>query len=81
MQVNGASKSFVYVLNQADRRVQSERSAPIEYDLIERAAEALFDFVFSGCDRLDGKRFRPAIEHKKKISRSLFVSSRLQADL
>ena len=25
-------------------------------EVIERAAEALYEFVFSGCDRLDGKR-------------------------
>jgi hypothetical protein len=56
MHLNRAAKSFVFAENRTDPALQSERSAPIEYDLIERAAEALFDFVFSGCDRLDGKR-------------------------
>ena len=55
MQLN-AAKSFVYAHDGADRRVQCERSAPIDRNLIERAAEALYEFVFSGCDRLDGKR-------------------------
>ena len=26
-----------------------------DYHLVEKAAEALYTFVFSGCDRLDGK--------------------------
>ena len=54
MQLNRAMRSFVYAL--ADHRVQSQRSAPIGHDVIERAAEALYEFVFSGCDRLDRKR-------------------------
>ena len=35
-----------------------EQSSEIRrgHDVIERAAEALYQFVFSGCDRLDGKR-------------------------
>ena len=55
MQLSGTAKFFVHAQG-ADRRVGSERSAPIGHDLIERAAEALYEFVFSGCDRLDGKR-------------------------
>jgi hypothetical protein len=54
MQLSRAAKFFVYAQG-ADRRVEPERSAPIAHDLIERAAEALYEFVFSGCDRLDGK--------------------------
>ena len=55
MQLNRAAKSIVYALNRAEPRVPPDRSAPIGHDLIERAAEALYEFVFSGCDRLDGK--------------------------
>jgi hypothetical protein len=55
MQLSGAAKFFVHA-QRADRRVEPEQSAPIGHDLIERAAEALYEFVFSGCDRLDGKR-------------------------
>jgi hypothetical protein len=54
MQLNRATQSFDYTQNRTDRRVQCERSAPIDHNIIERAAEALFEFVFSGCDRLDG---------------------------
>jgi hypothetical protein len=56
MQLNRAAKSIVYALNRAEPRVPPDRSAPIGHDLIERAAEALYEFVFSGCDQLDGKR-------------------------
>ena len=31
-------------------------AASIDSDVIEKAAEALYVYVFSGCDRLDGKR-------------------------
>jgi hypothetical protein len=55
MQLSRATKFFVHAQG-ADRRVEPERSAPIDHNLIERAAEALYEFVFSGCDRLDGKR-------------------------
>jgi hypothetical protein len=55
MQLNRAAKSIVYALNRAEPKVPQERSAPIGHDLIERAAEALYELVFSGCDRLDGK--------------------------
>lgn len=55
MQLNKAAKSIVYALNRAEPRVPPERSASISHDLIEKAAEALYEFVFSGCDRLDGK--------------------------
>jgi hypothetical protein len=56
MLVNGAIKSFAYEQKQVNGRNDSERSARIAPDLLERAAEALYEFVFSGCDRLDGKR-------------------------
>jgi hypothetical protein len=55
MQLNKAAKSIVYALNRAQPRVSPERSTPIGHDVIDRAAEALYEFVFSGCDRLDGK--------------------------
>jgi hypothetical protein len=54
MQLNGAAKSIVYALNW-EPKAPPDRSAPIGHDLIERAAEALYEFVFSGCYRLDGK--------------------------
>ena len=56
MQLNGAARSFVYAQDGTDRTVQCERSAPIDHNVIETAAKALYEFVFSGCDRLDGKR-------------------------
>jgi hypothetical protein len=58
MEFNGAAESFV------DTR-RSERDTPfalrhrsgeVDSDIIELAAEALFQFVFSGCDSLDGGR-------------------------
>ena len=55
MQLSRAAIFFVHAQG-GDRRVEPERSAPIDHDLIERAAEALYEFVFSGCDRLDRKR-------------------------
>ena len=55
MQLSGTAKFFVHAQGE-DRGVEPERSAPIDHNLIERAAEALYEFVFSGCDRLDGNR-------------------------
>jgi hypothetical protein len=58
MQLNGAGKSSIDGQNGADWKVHlpvSVRSAAIDEHIIDRAAEALFEFVFSGCDRLDGK--------------------------
>ena len=54
MQSNRVAKSIVYALNW-EPKAPPDQSAPIGHDLIERAAEALYEFVFSGCDRLDGK--------------------------
>jgi hypothetical protein len=31
-------------------------SGEVDSDIVERATEALFQFVFSSCDRLDGRR-------------------------
>jgi hypothetical protein len=56
MLVNGAAKSFAYRQRRTEGGVQSDRSAPVHHTILERAAEALYEFVFSGCDRLDGKR-------------------------
>jgi hypothetical protein len=55
MQVSRAAKFFIHAQG-VDRGIEPEGSAPIDYNLIERAAEALYEFVFSGCDRLDNKR-------------------------
>jgi hypothetical protein len=54
MQLSRAAKFFVH--QGGDRGAEPKRPAPIDHNLIERAAEALYEFVFSGCDRLDGKR-------------------------
>ena len=56
MQASGAAKSFVDAQSRPDYGLQSVQSAPIDDHIIEMAAEALFEFVFSGCNRLDGKR-------------------------
>ena len=58
MQLNWAATSFIDGFNGAEWAVHlgsMERSAAIEQDIVDKAAEALFEFVFSGCDRLDGK--------------------------
>jgi len=54
MLVNGAANA--YGLRRTEPGVQSNQSAPVHHTILERAAEALYEFVFSGCDRLDGKR-------------------------
>ena len=55
MLVNGASKSFVHNQKRTEGSVRSDQSAHVGHSILERAAEALYEFVFSGCDRLDGK--------------------------
>ena len=47
-QSNEAVKSFVYA--------QTDHAAVVDHQILERAAEALYEFVFSGCGRNDGKR-------------------------
>jgi hypothetical protein len=57
MQPKGAAPSFVDV--QPRRKSEACLVLPfvlgIDSGTTERAAEALFEFVFSGCERLDGK--------------------------
>jgi hypothetical protein len=53
MLVNGAANA--YGLRRTEPGVQSNQSAPVHHTILERAAEALYEFVFSGCDRFDGK--------------------------
>ena len=55
MLVNGASKSFVYNQKRTEGSVRSDQSLHVGHSILERAAEALYEFVFSGCDRLDGQ--------------------------
>ena len=56
MQLNGAAKSFVYEQRRTEGSGQSNRSVLVDHNILDRAAEALYEFVFSGCHRLDGKR-------------------------
>jgi len=57
MPLNGAVVSFVDIGRSEKDNPFAARQRPVEIDsnIIELAAEALFQFVFSGCDRLDGK--------------------------
>ena len=55
MQFSGAAESFVDT-RRSEAFGLSQRSEEADSDIIELAAEALFQFVFSGCDRLDGGR-------------------------
>jgi hypothetical protein len=49
--------------------------------MIERAAEALFEFVFSGCDRLDGKRHWANCDEETKAGFRREASAVLEAVL
>jgi hypothetical protein len=57
MRLKEAAQSFVDV--QPGREPEASRVVPfsvtIDSDAIERGAEALFEFVFSACERLDAK--------------------------
>jgi len=57
MQLKEAARSFVDV--QSRREPEASREVPfsvtIDSDTIERGAEALFELVFSACERLDGR--------------------------
>lgn len=57
MQLNTAAHSFGTQATPRRGTSLALRTSPIKIDreVVERAAEALFDFVFSGCHRLDGK--------------------------
>jgi hypothetical protein len=78
MQKSGAAKFFVHAQG-ADSRVDPERSVPIDHNLIERAAEALYEFVFSGCDRLDGKRRWEHCSEETKVGFRREASAVLEA--
>jgi hypothetical protein len=59
MQLDGAS-SCLEVSGDHDAKggwdlLSIPQSLPLDDDIVDRAAEALYSFVFSGCDRLDGK--------------------------
>jgi len=55
MHLNGTAKLLVHERKRTAGSVQSNRLTHVDHTLLERAAEALYEFVFSGCDRLDGK--------------------------
>jgi hypothetical protein len=57
MHLNGAAHSFGTQATARRGTSLALQTSPIKIDreIVERAAEALFEFVFSGCDRLDGK--------------------------
>jgi hypothetical protein len=78
MQVSRAAKFFVHTEG-AEHRVEPERSAAIDHNLIERAAEALYEFVFSGCNRLDGKRHWDDCSEETKVGFRREASAVLEA--
>ena len=59
--------------------LQVVRSAAIDNHVIERAAEALFEFVFSRCNRLDGKRCWADCDEKTKSGFRREASAALEA--
>jgi len=67
MQVNGATHS-----RDSERRARegyrpvAVRAPRIDSNIVERAAEALFQFVFSDCDRLDGRHSWAECEEETK---------------
>jgi hypothetical protein len=60
----------IFALEHYCREVEDERppqSMALDSDVIERAAQALFEFVFSSCGRLDGKhQWSTCDEHTKE---------------
>jgi hypothetical protein len=60
----------IFALEHYCREVEDERppqSMALDSDVIERAAQALFEFVFSSCGRLDGKhQWTTCDEHTKE---------------
>ena len=81
MLVNGATKSFVPENRRPDRKLPSDRSAHIDHNLVETAAEALYEFVFSGCDRLDGKHRWADCDEETKVGFRREASAVLEAVL
>lgn len=81
MLVNGATKSFVSENRRPDRKLPSDRSAHIDHNLVETAAEALYEFVFSGCDRLDGKHRWADCDEETKVGFRREASAVLEAVL
>ena len=59
MQLNGAVKSFDYA--------QTDHAAVVDHKILEIAAEALYEFFFSGCGRLDGKRCWARCDEETKV--------------
>jgi hypothetical protein len=59
MPVPGGGKRIENVarasLQRLDEGALALRPPAFDRDLVEKAAEASYTFVFSGCDRLDGK--------------------------
>jgi hypothetical protein len=53
-------------LEDAPVPVQHPRPIVLDSDIIERAAQALFEFVFSSCGRLDGKQQWATCEESTK---------------
>jgi hypothetical protein len=53
-------------LGDAPVTVQHPRPTVLDSDIIERAAQALFEFVFSSCGRLDGKQQWATCEESTK---------------
>jgi hypothetical protein len=49
-----------------DPTVQQPRPITLDSDIIERAAQALYEFVFSSCGRLDGKQQWATCEESTK---------------
>jgi hypothetical protein len=81
MQANRAAKAFVYEQTQTEGRGQHDRPALIDLNIVERAAEALYEFVFSGCDRLDGKRHWAYCDEQTKAGFRREASAVLEAVL
>ena len=78
MRVNEAAQYHIDRERSVRLQTQSMQS-PINSETIERAAEALFEFVFSGCNRLDGKRRGANCDEETKIGFRREAAAALEA--
>jgi hypothetical protein len=46
--------------------VQEQQPVTLDYEIVERGAQALFEFVFSGTERLDGKHLWATCDNEIK---------------
>jgi hypothetical protein len=79
MQSNQHAISTTWTVLGSGATVRKPQSVTLDQEIVERGAQALFEFVFSGTERLDGKHLWSNCEEEIRAGFRAEVTAVLEA--